>query len=129
MSHYPNNSVKSAMNVCTKDDLLLVVLQDFKQIKKIIEEANRDEWNHLLHEWFRMKQQMRQNSNRTDRGGSLNGQNRIVAQILFGRLGLVHVQPIGSPDQKTSEKLENGHSWARMYLLRSWFTKGKIFIK
>ena len=117
------------MNVCTKDDLLLVVLQDFKQIKKIIEEANRDEWNHLLHEWFRMKQQMRQNSNRTDRGGSLNGQNRIVAQILFGRLGLVHVQPIGSPDQKTSEKLENGHSWARMYLLRSWFTKGKIFIK
>ena len=57
IAHVLNNAIKSVMTLCSKDDVLLTVLQDFNSLKRIIEDANRAEWNHLLPDGFKMKQE------------------------------------------------------------------------
>ena len=49
--------MKSFMTLRSKDHLLLTVMQDFNSLKRIIKDANSAEWNHLLPDGFKMKQE------------------------------------------------------------------------
>ena len=57
LAHMLNNTMKFVIaNRCT-NDVLGIVLQDFRSMKKIIEDSNRAGWNHLLPEGCRLIQE------------------------------------------------------------------------
>ena len=57
MTHILNNFMKKAMTSCSQSDILLVGAHDFHAVKKITEDANRRECNHLLPDGFPLKEE------------------------------------------------------------------------
>ena len=57
MAHILNNSMKTVMSQCKKAATLSVVAEDFRAMKKIIEDANRAGWNYLLPNGYKLKQE------------------------------------------------------------------------
>ena len=55
MAHFLNNSMKTVMSQCKKVATPSVVAEDFRAMKKIIEDAHRAGWNHLLPNGYKLK--------------------------------------------------------------------------
>ena len=57
MAHSLNNSMKTLMSKCKKVGTLSVVAEDFRAMKKIIEDTNCAGWNHLPPNGCKLKQE------------------------------------------------------------------------
>ncbi len=54
MAHCSNNAMKSVIATYCEGTILQIVVQDFRSMKRIIEDANRSGWNHLLPDGYKL---------------------------------------------------------------------------
>ncbi len=57
LAHFLNNTMKSVLANTKGSSVLQVVVQDFRSIKRIIEDANRSGWDHSSSEGCKLKQE------------------------------------------------------------------------
>ena len=57
LAQFLNNVMKLAISICRSDAVLTTVAKDLRSVKKIAEDANRSEWNHLLPDGYNLIQE------------------------------------------------------------------------
>ena len=57
LAHFLNNVMKHAISKCRNNAVLTTVANDLRSVKKIVEDANRSEWSHLLPDGYTVIQE------------------------------------------------------------------------